>query len=186
MKKIHWISSAFLCLILSFFLHIKSTNVISLWHNTMMCFVECYAILILIILTVQYVKTKEFKKNVVKLVPLFIISISLIYFLEIFPRTSMWEGYPAYNSMSFRTNIFTGECVVCGGGSGGSDPSDRWYLKEGCEVSKEQQIEMIKNTRMLNCEVKCNRNMTHSFCEDPLMNAPIVCAEVFSCPHITC
>ena len=90
----------------------------------------------------------------------------------------------------FRTNILTGKC-----GFGGSAPCvarDPWYYRSGCDIPKEEKIEVLKKSRsydyvVYQCNINCDRGNSKYFCEQTLMgDQEIYCKEIISCESVSC
>ena len=124
-------------LLLAAVLSFEAITIRSLIQYTLILWILVFFIGLLAVRTIQNRKTWYSKKLVKHIVLcLFLFIAAGIAFLAV-----SLEGVGTHLGIPhLRTNVFTGECSLKTRGLDGSDP---WYYRKGCDMPKDEKIDLI-------------------------------------------
>ncbi|MCD4740408.1 hypothetical protein K8R43_04435 [archaeon] len=196
MNKLHWILVGVVSLVISIIINFNSVSFVSFVGFSLGLGAMFFVILALVLFFVEHVKAKNTKKAVIFGVPALILIIVVSVVLFVLSTASFVS--PAVTPDHFRTNILTGQCDF--GGGNPNKVSDPWYYSDGCDLSKEELIEVMKSSGNYDYEVAQCQN----FCQYVPSDSPhkstycyelykrkgtqekISCEDLVECPNVTC
>ena len=189
MGKIILLLTAVLSLIVSVVINFNAKSATGFLVGSLILALIIFGILTLIVISIQNIKEKNAKKailfGVLSVIAIVIFSFGYLMF------TTGGMCLTAITPAHFRTNILTGQCDF--GGYSGCVTSDPWYYKSGCDISSEEKIEILKNTRWYNqaieeCNMMCERGTSEMYCRDGVsyFGKGISCKDLISCDSISC
>lgn len=183
----------FACLLFSAVLNFNETSLVSFVGFSLFMGLVSFLIIFLGLSSLDKWKEKDTKKAVYFAVPAVILVLVFVFFsffLVGIPRAVLPAIVPAH----FRTNILTGQCEF--GGHSNYIKKSPWYYSEGCDLSKPELVDIIKNSDSSfvhgsvvdDCNDFCEGNATQEFCSliSQQTHSDIECYDLVDCPGITC
>ena len=143
MNKLHWLLLAVISLTISLYFGLMAFSFNAFLIFSILFWALIFVILVCLVKVVQALKAKNVKRLILFIV-LAILSLSATWFLSLWLSLSWMASGIATATPHFRTNILTRQCNL----GPFYDTADQWYYRDGCNISKEEKIKILKDSPM--------------------------------------
>lgn len=187
MYKIIWLLILLISLIVSVVINFNAKSIATFVSRSIIIALIIVVIITLIIYSIKNIIEKNTKKAILFGVFSIITTILLLSYLTSLNSGPLFDCRPP---PTFKTNILTAECTFKQGAFPGCATADPWYIKDGCDLSQEEKLNIFIETRWYNqsineCNMRCEMNMSDMFCSYNI-GRNISCKNLTPCSSISC